>query len=290
MDKYKILISMIVITLSGITIGCGGLYENMKPKNMTSLFSWKEEDTYVENKKKLEFVLENVDMGRIFQHFGNDDSRFKELSGFMQRMKEKKIDVCYLTGEAEWALADDSKYLCNEIDRVLEWNNNHDEKEKFSGIVFDVEPYLTNEWKEEEEAVMKKYVNNMRSAYQYAVKNKLDVTICIPYWYDKSHIDDLEALVKDCCDEVAVMNYYRENEYSNMKNEVAFAKKYDKRITCIFEFTKPGEHDLEDKSTYYNIGIEIAQEVFDDLTKKFEYEKLYCSYHYLESLEETLSK
>lgn len=253
---------------------------------MNSMFSW---DVSSIEDEEMNEILEKTNTRRVFQNIDSKILESNSFYAFMNRMKNENITVYYLTGEPEWALKENADFLNKAIDKTISWNMNSDNY-KIQGMVFDVEPYLLSDWEDNQTALMESLISNLKRAYNYAKENELQIIICIPYWYDKNNMSYLEELIRDCCDEVAVMNYYKNKEYKNMKNEVQLARTYDKDISCIFEFIKPGQHDLSEKNTYYHQGIEAADRVFQQIYNEFNYSKLYCSYHYYTPIKEIVLK
>lgn len=290
-NKNFFYLTLIVIIIL-LSVSClFFIYKYIKADNMTSLFSWKKSIVYDENKDTLNRVIDDLKIGRMFQAFDENSFNTNDTHIFLDFLSNKNVKVYYLTGEPSWAVAEDGlTKMKEEIDIVYNWNRNVDKSNQLSGIVFDIEPYLLDNWKEDNTSILESYNKKMKEAYNYAHDKNVSVILCIPYWYDNDHIIFLDELIKNCCDEVAVMNYYKSKEYENIKIELAIAKKYNKNITTIFEFIMPGKHGLTDKNTYFNDGIQAAQEVYRSLYNNFKYKNFYCSYHHLEPITELLKK
>ncbi len=134
---------------------------------------------------------------------------------------------------------------------------------------------------------MNDFVTGMKTAYKTANKNDLKMILCIPYFYDNMGFSkQLDDLIKSGCDTIAIMNYYKDKEITNIKLEVAIANKYGKEVVTIYELQAPGTHDLSDKNTYYNDGIEAINENFNNL--KEAYQDITIAFHEYRSLKEVI--
>ncbi|MGP6139289.1 hypothetical protein [Jeotgalibaca sp. A127] len=159
-----------------------------------------------------------------------------------------------MAGEPEWAL--DPTVLVSIVHKAGQ----------FDGIVVDVEPYLLEEFKMNPKKVMSIFVASMRKVYQVAKTKRLAFILCVPYFYDTLGFEqELEELIKDCCDGLMVMNYYRGKELEHIQTEAHLCRKYGKTLSTVYELQPPGRYDLKDENTYYNVGIEAAYDNFKKL-------------------------
>ena len=100
---------------------------------------------------------------------------------------------------------------------TAEWNKKSGTEGGFAGIVFDVEPYLLEEWDDNQENCMEQYAANCIQAYQSAREEKLAVIICIPNFYDRIGLSALlEKIIEEGCDGIAVMNYNKTVSYTHL--------------------------------------------------------------------------
>lgn len=253
----------------------------------TALFSW--ESKAVEKQNRLFQMMEKQKIGVLYQNFSKGLEQ-EALKTFFEGADESQIDVYFLTGDPQWALQENADSLCAEIERAVGINRIL-RRGELKGILIDVEPYLLEQWKEgEAKKVMDSYVKCMRSAYCKSNDNNLEVILCIPYFFDsKGFADELETLIRFCCDKVAVMNYYRGKEIKHIETEAALAKKYNRELITIYELQPPGSHGLTKKNTYYKKGLKSVTENFAQLRSAYPDQKVFMALHDLEALKEALS-
>ena len=254
-----------------------------------AMYSWDHDFIYERNEPMLQKVMELTECNILYQEVSsNADAR--DVAAFLQRRGEKGQTVYYLCGNASWAIEEDGASMLREVQRAIDYNRAAGEY-KFVGIQFDVEPYCLTDFEENAEKYMAQYVKNSKLAYEAAHKAGLLVEICIPYWWESSYgyYDELEDLIANACDSVAVMNYYKKDkEAYHIEHEVALCKKYNKRIINITETIPPGLHGLTENNTYYNDGIDAIEEMWNILDGYFQYDKMGYAFHWMEVIIELL--
>ncbi|MFR9069532.1 MAG: hypothetical protein ACLVIU_04140 [Paraclostridium sp.] len=242
-----------------------------------SIFSW-DKLSVLEAKENLFDVMEKYEIKTVYQSFSSELPKNK-ISKFLESCSEYNYQVYYLCGDPEDVLDQDAEKMIENIDdavAIKEYDNN----DVLKGILFDVEPYLLDEWEIQPDKIIQQFADNLQIAYKKAKENKLEMIVCIPYYYDtKGFSDSLDKLIKDGCDGIAIMNYYQKNEYEHIKEEVELAKKYNKTCINIYEFQPSGKYGLTDKNTYYEEGIEKAEENFKVLRNKLDSNNLVLSFH-----------
>lgn len=252
-----------------------------KAASRMSLFSWEGEYLEPDRENDVMYIMDKLGCDVIYQEIPSDVQE-DMLLDYLSRRAQAGQEVYYLTGDARWGLAGGDTNLLAAVEKVKDWNDRAGKGRGFTGIVFDVEPYLLEEWDDDREAVMEQYVGNMTRAYEAAGAEDLSVIVCIPNFYDRIHLEQqLESLVQNACDAIAVMNYDKSDEAGQIFVEVLLAEKYEKGILNIIELQKPGFHELTEENTYYHDGIEAAGESFIRLKERFPYDKLGFSWHYL---------
>lgn len=255
-----------------------------------SMFSWEDEPYLLADRPDFYATLETLGISSVYQSFSDENLYSADTASFLTEMQTSKIAVYLLAGAAEWGLDPAAKAMRTEIDKVAAFNKARAGAGQFSGILFDVEPYLTDQWDEDEDGVFQSFTEAVQTAYAYASSKNIELILCIPNWFDNRHSEQLEQMIATGCDRIAIMNYNRAAEKMSMETEVALAQKYKKPVICIFEFQQTGKHDLTDNETYYNDGIEAAQQSFAALYKEFGYSGLSFSYHYYKPVRELLTK
>ncbi|MFC6464882.1 hypothetical protein ACFP65_07865 [Marinilactibacillus sp. GCM10026970] len=235
-----------------------------------------------DTQKLMDKYQKPLSINRIFQYVYPHEYIDGKLASHIQAMRENEISVYAMDGGHHWGTTEDGfEEMTDFVDQVVEFNGAQDSDNVIEGIVFDVEPAQDERFENNEQEIMKEFVDKMIQAYDYASSKGLRVVVCVTYWYDENHSAELRRLIKDGLDEVAVMNYYRNREIEHIENEVKMAREYNKPIMSIFEFDKPDNEGIFDQNTYYNQGPEAAHTVFKKIDKHFNYDGLTPGWHQL---------
>lgn len=290
-QRILITVVLVLLFLGGRFWGNqqGERYDQARERILeTSVFSW--ESTYMEeeNEEALAAALDKLDCSVIFQNFeGVPDQLTKE---FLRRRKQSGQAVYALAGAAEYALEKDAGSMIKEIDRIAEINKQLSGGVRIEGLVLDVEPYTLEQWDKDSKDVMITYVMNVKMAYAHAKKQKLVLYLCIPNFYDRTGYEkQLENLIAEGCDGIAIMNYNKADEAGQIETEIRLAQQYEKGVINITELQRPGVWDLTSENTYYEDGMDAVRESWDRLQKAYPDAKLGFSYHYLEPAMEIMS-
>ena len=100
----------------------------------------------------------------------------------------------------------------------------------------------------------------------------------------------LEELIKNGCDSIAVMNYYRGAEIKNIATEIELAQKYGKGIITIYELQKADGHGVKEINTYYNSGLAALKKSYASLLEAYPEQTISMAYHDYRALKEVLKK
>lgn len=262
--------------------GCGpGKESKTALVSETSLFSWEEEYILPEMEEEVEKVMERLGCNVVYQQIPSD-AQEAEVLDYLKRRGDKGQLVYYLAGASEWGLQENAVSMLEAVKNTAEWNRKAGEGKGFTGIVWDVEPYLLDEWEDNREEYMQQYVENCIHAYEEAQQEQLAVIVCIPNFYDRTGLtEQLELLVQKGCDGIAVMNYDKRDEAGQIAGEMELTEKYKKGIIHITEMQKPGYHSLTEQNTYYYDGFDAVLESWERLRQEYPYEYLGFSWHYL---------
>lgn len=284
-NRHAGLIMIISLVFLTAVIGIVAFVIRKKPIEI-GLFSW--EKSAIIEKKAFFNDVESVGITEVYQEIA-PSIQMEEIGEFLTEAQERNVDVYMLVGEAEWGLQEDAKELIDAIDRVRLMNSNFEEDMHIQGIVVDVEPYSLKEWKKDSAGVMQTFVKAMKTAYVYANESNIKMILCVPYHYDKKGFEkELEELTAHACDGVAVMNYYRDKEISNMETEAEYAAEYDKPIITIYEMKAAGTHGLTEKNTYHELGFESVIGNFRKVCKAFRGQEVKMAYHDYEAVKEVM--
>lgn len=250
------------------------------------LFSWQDDAYQPQNLSSYYLIINTLDIDEVYQDFNGTSADDQSAMAFARDLSLMDVDLYMLTGGSEWTYDDTGTPMLEEIERAAAFRNMWGD-DALKGIVFDIEPYGSERWDADRNILMQNYVTGMKTAYNAAKDKGIRVILCVPTWYDEHEEEYFSQLVQ-CCDEISVMNYVREDEYSNMLGEVEYARAGGKDVTCIFEFQPAGTHDLTDANTYDNAGIDAAVASFENLYRDFSYPRLKLAFHYLKPIQELL--
>lgn len=243
--------------------------------NRRSLYSWSGRYIEAQNETVVHSVMAALDCGTIYQTVREEESSAAVLD-FLDRRAADGHRVYYLCGQSDWATETDAKSMREQLDRVIRWNEEAENSGRigFYGIQYDVEKLSS-------ETAMNQVVENYKAVYAIAQQHGIKVEACIPYQLDTSYGFEaqLEDLIANGCDSIAVMNYDR-HEIQNIETEVALCKQYGKGIVNITEMQPVGSHSLTSSQTYHDDGIEAVESMWQRMQSYFDYD-IGFSYHYL---------
>jgi len=287
--KFKVKLSLIIPLIIGIILsGCSVSNTSQESRG---LFSWKDSEV-MEGRTQLFKAMKELDLNTVFQSF-SEDLKEEDILNFLEEATDKNLEIYVLSGSPEWALEEDGENMINEVEKAIKINKAAEGNHKVKGILFDVEPYLLEQWdnKKKRKEIMEQFIKNMKISYKKAHDNGLEVIACIPYYYDElGFLNQVEELVKSGCDTLAIMNYYQGKEYEHIEKEGSLVAKYNKNLINIYEMKAPGEHGLIDKNTYFEEGIASAEENFISLKKGFRDMKLSIAFHDFPALKEVIER
>ncbi len=246
------------------------------------VFSWQRTNASDEDAARVLFeTLTQVGAGEVYQVLGGKTAAF-----FWERAKELRIAVYVLAGKAEWGLDRDARQMIREVDkaaRLMEQLGGDGP----AGLMLDVEPYTTSAYKRNPDDTMAKYLEAMRITYARAREKGVPLILCIPHFYDViGHAGVLDALIREACDAVAVMNYQKEDEAGQIAAEMEAARQTGKRLIHIYELQRPGLYDLTERNTYHPDGLPAVWESIEKLRASFDYEGLSFALHDYTALRE----
>lgn len=250
-----------------------------KAKEHSILYSWNS-SAWNEKKDHLIEVIEERNITDLYQEFTTSFLEKKE-DHFIKLLKEKKVDVFQLVGHPSWGTKEGEEKVLKEIDKVVEFNQNVENKIK--GIVFDIEPYQDYEPDTFDEKALEEYVHVIENAYFYAQQQDLMFVICIPTWYDKVSTSLLRELLKNT-DRIEVMNYVVKDTIPNIKNEIQYAKEWKKEITTIYQVNFNYEKEKDKEGDGIFLSYKKMIEDFNQIKKEYSYDKLWIGYHYFDKM------
>jgi len=245
--------------------------EDAIPDRGNGLFSWHDEVFEAEERELLLRLMREQGLTELYQDVPHSmpTAQIKELA---EACRGCGIRVYLLVGEPEWALDRKATELRAEIQRAALIG--------CDGIMVDIEPGSTDKWREDRDSVMA----SMKEAYlkgkAAAEREGLEMIICLSWYYDDYGFEaELEDIVADGCDTLAIMNYDRTDEIGQIETEAEFCQKYDKRLINIYELQEVGEYDLEEGHTYREVGLSAMWESWESLLEAYPELKLSAALH-----------
>ncbi len=259
---YTILVSLMIF-LGSFLIAHG--------KNQNALFSWKTQVMRENNRKELFDTMDKLGLHILYQSIPEYSKQEEDVVlSFLKEAKERKITVYALLGEPSYGLEADGTHMKEKLTQLQKWREIAKDKDLIGGVLMDVEPYLTKEWKQDERKTMEIYVSALKSAYEKAREEELSFGVCLPFYFEENDKGDLlEELVKNGCDYIAIMNYFKQDEIGQISTEMKLCHKYNKKGVVIYEMQKPGEHEIREINTYYHEGIRAVKESADRLQEAY---------------------
>ena len=245
----------------------------IKKKDDIILYSWDMDYINQGDYDNLYKIIDKLNINILYQDFSSEYLHNADNT-FLEQMKINKVDVYHLAGDSIWGLKDGYKYIIEEINKVVFYNNNVNNK--IRGIVLDIEPYTSEKFSNSDFSLddFQIYVEQIEKSYLLAKENNLKVVLVIPYWFDLIDKGLLEQLV-DYVDEISVMNYNIDNTIKNISFENDIIKKHNKKINTIYEINF-------DENNYFSSWNEIKRD-YKNLKNK--YNKIGIAYHHYNSIE-----
>lgn len=261
---------------------------NSSPSLRRGMFEWQEER--VKDRNDVNELIGKFQITDWYQELSVPVDR-KTTAAFVSHLHQSKVKAYALVGETEWGYEADGASLIAYLEELVRYNAGVKPAERLDGVMVDVEPYTRSRWKEDPARHMETYVSGMIEAYHYAQKHDLIFIACIPRHYDDQGLTELlEILIRDGCDEVAVMDYDCGTEAEKLETEARFAEKYDKALHCILEFQRVGKHGLTEDKTYRNKGLAAAEAAWNQVDQAFPSISIVHDYHWSKPLIEMMEE
>lgn len=265
-----------------------GSERKAQPQPQSGMFCWDEE--VVDGPQEMEELIGALHITRWYQEFP-EELDAEATSEFIAYMAGKGVSVDALVGSVDWGFEEDGASLIAGIGEIDSYNQSVGQDRRIGGIMVDVEPYITKSFKNDKEKYMDIYVRGMKEAYAFAKEKGIRFIACIPRHYEEQGLTaGLEELIKEGCDEVAVMNYGRGNEREMIETEARLAEEYGRELHCILEFQDVGKHGLTENETYRLEGIKQAQATWEAVREAYPDVQIIADYHWTRPLLEMLEE
>ncbi len=198
----------------------------------------------------------------------------KDYAFFIKEAAKNNIRVEALAGDPSWGLKEKRVFIQDFIEWVYSYNFNVSEKERFSGIHLDIEPYLLPDWKKNKNNVIAGWLSNLEFLAKEAHASGLQVTVDLPFWVDKIEVPDyhdyaLSTWMLKRFDTLVLMDYRDSAEdpdgiIDNALDTVIEASAMEKSVLIAVEMARSGEGD---KTTFYEEGHQVMEEQLE-ITEK----------------------
>ncbi len=269
-----------------------------------SMYSWQDFPLMDANIDSTIQTLKELNVTTLYHSFAESDFTNGNANRIISKMSLNGIQVYHMMGSPAWYTSKD--YVVPEINKVYNYNLSvKSSSELIAGIIFDIEPYLLDEFLNDQIAGFVLYSDTMVDISNYMRAHDLKTGIAIPFWYDVYTSDNvsfteeenarakvaLENLIKSV-DITSIMNYTKDGMLENIAEEVAIAKEFDANIESIIEFHRPAGDEVPEDVTVWveDDPVQYTQSKWNAMSEKYDYENLTFSYHYLECILERLDK
>jgi hypothetical protein len=191
-----------------------------------------------------------------------------KLRPFLSTLNHAGVAVSALDGFKDYALPEWHDGVLRTIDNVIRYNRESEPTERFSGIHYDVEPYLIKGFAgPRRQAFLQGYLELLEKIVQKTKPSRTHFGVDIPFWYDAA--DELTGKpipiafrgvskpasehVIDLVDEVAIMDYRTaaygaDGVIAMAQDELAYASKLGKTVFVGLETTELPDEELIDFS------------------------------------------
>lgn len=249
----------------------------------SSIFAW---DMFFINDgafDQLSEMLTDLSITRVYQKIPTDYFGDESLSVMVENLSGLGIETAFLTGDRDW-LFDGPEELYAQLEALDAYNNGIGSEYPIKIIALDVESYTASKWKDDPESWFLAFLEMMKEVREYAHQKDLTVVQVIPEELDAIDQKIFERFIKECCDEVSVMNYERDAELFNIWNEVAICRKYQIPIESVFETMPLNDYYSVDSSkTYFYDGMDVLADAMETLGEVYG-TSLGTAYHYYRTL------
>lgn len=264
--------------------------KNQGEQEQNALFSWEKEVMEEENRQEFFDTMDKLGLHILYQSIPKYSQEEKEVVlSFLQEAEKRNISVYALMGEPSYGLEADGAHMKKKLTQIQQWREVSGDKDLIAGVLMDVEPYVTEEWQEDEVGTMDTFVTAMKAAYEKAQEEEITFGVCIPFYYEENGKEDLlEELIGKGCDFIAIMNYFKQDEIGQISTEMHLCDRYNKSAVIIYEMQKPGVYDLREINTYYHEGVKAVKESAKKVQKAYPDSFLGYAFHDYNATKEVL--
>lgn len=238
---------LIIIMFMFVVIGCSGFIKG-DSNVQYSTWIWDAESLEKKGDQYIQFAKEQK-VSKLFVQV-NEDVPNEQYAAFIDKANQNKIEVYALGGSKSWVF-DDKK-----VEKFLAWVEQFQQQHgKLAGIHIDIEPYLLDQWKLDQEAVVLAYFDAMSTIQAFTENQNLTFEADMPFWFNKISYDNsygkgiVSEWVIDLADNTTLMAYRNKADGRNgiirlVEDELVYAEAKRKQITIAVETypSKEGKH------------------------------------------------
>lgn len=262
-------------------------YVNFTPAAAThkkSMWVWEIEE--ITNLENILPTYKALGVDCVYQYASKNkiEANVEALSTYISQLHENHISCYAMDGEPGWY--NNIETMKTFIDSVYTYNVSHP-NEKFDGIIFDIEPYASEDSLTNKERITL-WRDNAREVYLYANGLGIKIIFTNPVWYSNADYAGTVLSFTTFSDGISYMNYSKSYLIENIREEVEIARDNDCWIESISELNIPSS-SLDTDITFYYDGLGAVHEAWDKMKQAFNYEKMSFSYHYLSPIKRLIS-
>ncbi len=231
---------------------------NAAPAKGTGMWVWSEKafSTKEERQKLVQFCVKyHINHLDIHIRFTPDNGipsvkNGENIRDLILLAGESNITTAALRGNPKMFFSDNQERTLRELGAIIAFSKTLPEGNLFRGVTFDVEPYLTKEWKakgESQRTVMLDYLTCLSRARSLLNKEASHLWLAVdtPFWWDKNELalefrgakKRFSEHVQDVADFIVIMSYRRNTGeiFSLVENERRYARQIGKVIFISLE-------------------------------------------------------
>lgn len=139
------------------------------------------------------------------------DVKEESYRHFVRLASSEGLEVHALNGQPEWALQKYQQEAKDFLEWVKEYNRKAAPEEKFTGVQFDVEPYLLDNWETRKASIVEQWVENIRVWVEAGKGSDFEIGAAVPFWLNDINYPGSKARLNQWMlekfDYVAIMSY-----------------------------------------------------------------------------------
>ena len=257
---------------------------NIPNRNYT-IWSWRDEE--VLNPEEFARFCNTYKINRVYQEFSTSELDMKTIRKFVGTMQKNRISVNWLTGDPNWALTENHYHINNQFQKIISYNMSiENDYEKIGTIQFDIEPHSLEEWKTNQDSVVKQYQDAIVLMYNESLAKQLSLNVCLPSWFDGVTYDNeygqgnLFDFVSKHSSSTVIMAYNTKSYLSIAEDEIRMGALNGKNVAVGLETHEVTDSVTED-ITFANKPIEDLYRAFETLFLVYKIYGVYKGYEFV---------